>query len=74
MENVGSEFKKYLEMNECEVLEVKELRTKEDGRSTLSIKIKAGENVELWPACNVQVFPENAVPPEPEDKMTISYE
>ena len=52
-------------MNECEVLEVKELRTKEDGRSTLSIKIKAGENVELWPACNVQVFPENAVPPEP---------
>ena len=58
MDKVGSEFKKYLEMHECPVVEVKELRTKEDGRSTLAITIEVdSKQVELWPACNVQVFP-----------------
>lgn len=40
------------------------MRTENDGRSTLWIRMKIPEGLKLQPACNVSVYPENVRKPE----------
>ena len=69
-------FTTFLQSEKTEILSINELRT--DGidskRSTLFLRIKKPKNFNLWPACNINVYPLNIFRvSENEDNKVIEF-
>jgi hypothetical protein len=58
---LNREFSTFMKSDKTQVLCIKELRNDVDDskRSTLCLRIKKPENLKLWPACNINVYPLN---------------
>lgn len=61
VKNLQHDMKTYLKTPKLKVLEIREIRRHDSTRSTLFIRIERG-NLELKPACNVQLYPLNILP------------
>lgn len=53
---------------------IKELRQKKEAdRSTLQVRLQIDQSVEIWPACNVEVFPINKVASMADDQLIVTF-
>lgn len=61
-------------MPKCKVIHIKELRNEcVQGRSTLWIRIETNKDMNITPACNINVFPLNAPCSEEKDEKIIEF-
>ena len=60
-------------MHKVKVVFIKELRQKKEAdRSTLHVRLQIDQNVDIWPACNVEVFPINKVASTTDDQLIVT--
>lgn len=61
-------------MHKAKVVFIKELRQKKEAdRSTLHVRLQIDQNVDIWPACNVEVFPINKVASTTDDQLIVTF-
>lgn len=61
-------------MYKAKVVFIKELRQKKEAdRSTLHVRLQIDQSVEIWPGCNVEVFPINKLSSTPDDQLIVTF-